>query len=358
MTFFGKYRTNSFFDQQALKRVQMQKNERRKRQTVLIFRLILVFTVGLVLLNLAFRLPAIYTKFAKPFQNLQSEFYRDVRIDFSNRTNLLLIGTANQELKELALASIEPGRKKIILLSLAPETLVFGKEQPKKLSDLVVFKQNNPENIEQLAAATLEILGYFSDGYILLSDSSAWISKKNLNQFVENSTFSPNFIFNLTKNKKYLDEHLFTNLTIGEFYTLNTQIKKIPPERFDFVDTREFLNKQGFIESQKLLNEVSVKLNDSKVAEGNYAVEIINSSGVGGLGSVIKNLVSNLGANVVSVSSTPNLQTESKILVKEKNNHLAKRLETVLKTKMQVGKTDSLDVRIILGEDFGKFFDY
>ncbi len=106
-------------------------------------------------------------------------------------------------------------------------------------------------------------------------------------------------------------------------------------------------------------NEIAVKLNDSKIVEGNFAVEVINESGVDGLGFVFKNILSNLGVNIVTVGSSQESRDKSTIQASKGGELLVERVEDFLRTEVEKNKDiGSVDVKVILGRDFGKFFDY
>ena len=359
MTFFGKSRSTSLFDQQAYLRNTEQKAQKRKHFTLFVFKAVLGFVIAIVLLNLAVRLPALYTKVAKPFNSIQSQFYSVDGLNFGKRTNLLLVTVRENSLKELALASLEPGNKKVVVLRLPTETSIFGKEGAKKLTELPVYQKNNLQNIDQLSAGVLETLNYIPDGYIVVQDSPDWLNTQSLNSIVTETSFTPSFFLHLGGYKDFLDKHLWTNLTVAEFYQLTSAVKRIPPERFELIDTQKYQDQAGFIDSQSLLSEVGVRLNDKAVVDENLAVEVVNGSGMDGLGLVFKNVVNNLGANVVAVNSTDFVQEKSTVLSKSKSNPLAERLANLFGVKVK-GEADigSVDVKITLGKDFGKFFDY
>ena len=359
MTFFGKQKSPALFDQQAFHSQSEQKIKRRKNLVSNLFRFGLVVVVLVVSVGIAVRAPSLYTKVTKPFKSINSEFYKENSLGFERRTNLLLATIRENKLEELALASFEPGKKKIIILKLDPSTLVNGQQGPKKLSNLVVYGTGRVQNIDQLSAAVLEVVNYIPNGYVVVDDSQNWLTIESLNLLVEDSSLSPGFLLNLRKNKNYLDEHLLTNLSTNEFYKLITSVKKIQPERFELVDTQRYRTQSGFVDTKALTNEIGARMNDSKVVEGNYAVEIIDSSGVEGLGQILKSVVANLGMNIVQISTTEDLEEKSTVFVKERSNFLAEILQSFLKSKLEKNAdTGSVDIRVVIGKDFGKFFDY
>lgn len=359
MTFFGKRKSSTLFDQQAFARASDQKREKRKRLAVTVFKISIGFIVAVVLLNIGIRLPSLYSKITKPFKNIQSDFYNNNSINIQKRTNILLITVRDNKLQEIGLASFEPGKNKVVVLTLDPKTRVNGKNGTLGMSDLIKFRGDSIVGIDQLSAALIETVFYYPDGYIILTESSNWLDSDSLNLVVDKSSFSPSFFLDLADNKSYLDQHLQTNLTVGQIYQLASVTKKIKPQRFEIVEAKKFQTGTGFLDTSAFNNVVGVKLNDSEIVEGNYAVEIVNASGVEGLGSIMKTVISNLGANVVQVSSADQRQEKSQVFTTESGNYLAKRLEGIVKGEISSEKLlGSVDVRIVIGENFGEFFNY
>ncbi len=359
MTFFGKQKSFSLFDQQAYHRNNEQKVKRRRNFASNLVRLGIVVVTLVVFVAIAVRVPSLYTKVTKPFKSINSEFYKGNSLNFERRTNILLATVREDKLEELALASFESGKKKVIILKLDPSTLVNGQKGPKKLSDLVIYQAGKVSDIDQLSVAVLEVVNYIPNGYVIVEASQDWINIESLGSLVERSSFSPALLLNLRENKNYLDGHLLTSLSTNEFYKLVTSVKKIQPERFELVDTERYKSQSGFVDSKALTNEIGAKMNDSKVVDGNYAVEIVNSSGVEGLGQILKSVVANLGVNIVQISTTEDLEEKSTVFVRERSNFLAETLQRFLKSKLEKNAdTGSVDIKIVIGKDFGKFFDY
>lgn len=359
MTFFGEKRNKTLFDQQAYLRNNQQKLKKRKQLTRLVLLSLLGVILGVVLLNIIFRLPSLYSNVTQPFEKLQGEFYSQSNLDLGKRTNILLLTSDYSQLTEVALASFEPGNRKVTVLKLSPETTVLSQEGGKKLSDLPVFQQGRVVNIDQLSTAVMEVVGYIPDSYIVVADSRPWINTETLNQVVENSSLSPSLFFKLRSYKSYLDDRLKTNLTINELFSLGSKVKGIPPERFELIETLTYTTESGLIDSQTLANEIGVKLNDRAVVEANLAVEIVNQSGVDGLGQVFKGIVSNLGANVVSVDSAEVANEKSQVLVAGQSNYLTQRLARLLQAEIkEEQEIGSVDLQVKVGKNMAKFFDY
>lgn len=358
MTFFGKRRHNVLLDQQAHIRSLDREKQKRKKLTTVFLRFFIAALILLFLFGLLIKVPEIYAKIARPFTNLQTEFYQNSKINFEKRTNILLINFRAGELTDLALASYETGKKKVEVLKIPPATFVYGQNEPKLVRDLVVYKSRQPVNIDQLSAAVVEVIGYVPTGYILTKDSPDWINLEKLNELVKKTSLSPAFFLDFKSRKDYLDNHLVTNLTMAEFYQMTQTVKKVLPDRFDVIDLKKFQTAEGYIDQRALVNEIGVKMNDSQIVEANYAVEIVNASGVDGLGLITKNILNNLGANVVSISSADDLVPKSQLLSKDKRNYLVSRLSDIFPGISKEENLGSIDLRIIVGKDFGKFFAY
>lgn len=101
---------------------------------------------------------------------------------------------------------------------------------------------------------------------------------------------------------------------------------------------------------QELLEVTSSFFVDPVILEEKQSIEVINATDVPGLGNRLANLITNMGGNVILVSSGDKAQ-KSEVLYIEKN-YTAQRLAKVLGFKLTETKKKSIpDVIIVIGVD-------
>lgn len=82
------------------------------------------------------------------------------------------------------------------------------------------------------------------------------------------------------------------------------------------------------------------------------SIAIVNGTGVAGLGNRIARLITNIGGNVVSVSTSDNLISDSEILYSKENNYTARRIAQILSFKINnKDNMDISDVTIFIGKN-------
>lgn len=112
---------------------------------------------------------------------------------------------------------------------------------------------------------------------------------------------------------------------------------------------KEFSNK--FNDAQKS-TIISLAFTDPNIYEENQIIEVVNATNIYGLGGNLANLVSNIGGNVVLVSSADKRETTSKIIYSGKLSYTAQRLSSYLNYPLEKkDKKNIFDVIIIIGED-------
>lgn len=91
---------------------------------------------------------------------------------------------------------------------------------------------------------------------------------------------------------------------------------------------------------------------DSIIEEENQDIEIINSTEVSGLANRLARLITNMGGNVVSITTSKNPSNTSKILVSNKKKYTSERLHAILGFGVEEGQTQAIaDVIIVIGKD-------
>ncbi len=345
------------YDQQGLNKSQAWSKERSKKQAGKFFRLIVLAFVVILILTVAVQIPGLISKIQKPFPFIQSKFANYGDINTNHRTNILLVTEFGKKLKELGFISFENGNNKIKLFSIDPNTKIHTVKSSGSFSDLAF--QNNQLNIDRLEVALVSSLGYVFDGYIVVNDNIKWINQQKLEKLIDDF-YSPGFLLRITSNKAYLDRKIRTNLTFNEANNLIWFSKGLAPERVSFLDLTQSKDSNGFLDQQDASNKIGLLLTDDSISNAEVAVEVENASFVPGVGNILKNVITNLGGNVLSVTSGDEIE-KTTLLVKNKNNPLGKRLETILGVKMQQAKSNDVfegDIKVSIGNDYGSFFDF
>lgn len=105
------------------------------------------------------------------------------------------------------------------------------------------------------------------------------------------------------------------------------------------------------LEEKKVDKIVAKLFKDEEIEKENKSVEIINTTQVMGLGGRLARLITNMGGNVIQVS-TKNPEKISYVLYTGRKTYTVKRLNEVLGFKLvQMDKKFIADIRIVLGED-------
>lgn len=164
-------------------------------------------------------------------------------------------------------------------------------------------------------------------------------SKKD--QQINKEYFSMWNLFSLLSNVGLKKDNI-NEVDLVKFFFYSSSIKDsdVDIKRIELFN--EILVDEPYGDSNK---EFSV-LNDKT------SIEVINSSGINGLGAKISNMLKNAGFNVVSVGSTDN-ESSSKIISRVKDNNISlKRINEIFKFSKEIRKESSIaDITIIFGKE-------
>lgn len=106
------------------------------------------------------------------------------------------------------------------------------------------------------------------------------------------------------------------------------------------------------MESQKIDKIVEKIFKDDEIEKENQTIEIINTTSVTGLGNRLGRLVTNMGGNVVQVSTENDSQEKSTIMYNGKKSYTVEKLSKVLGFKtIEMNEQALADIRIVVGED-------
>lgn len=120
------------------------------------------------------------------------------------------------------------------------------------------------------------------------------------------------------------------------------------------VEQSEIFEKELSSQSSKgeIQSIVSNFFIDPGIVEERKSMEVINATDVPGLGNRVANLVSNMGGNVILVSTSQSTQERSEVQYTQERSYTVKKLSQVLGFKTVKKNTSSIsDVIIIIGKD-------
>ncbi len=347
----------NLYDQHGFSNSKSLLNEKRNKQTKRLFKLLLIIISGLFVFTFLVKLPSIINVFAKPFPKVQNNLVNQNNINFNFRTNILLITHYSNQLLEISLGSLDPTDKKVHILSLDPNQNIYGEKKDTTLKELFALKVNDSTYLEKLTAKLIETLGFPIDGYILLDQKNSWQKKDQLER-VADEVFSFGFFLNFFNIKSHLDSNLRTNLSVGDFNTLISRVKSLRPERFTILELRGGNDTQGYLQHNSLNKYFGLILTDSRIISEELTVTVVNASRVEGAGTIMKNMLNNIGLRVVEVR-TGNVLEKSELVSKRKTS-LDQRLSNMFKNgiKDRIDRKINVDTEVYIGNDIAKYFDF
>ena len=205
-------------------------------------------------------------------------------------------------------------KKNLEVMSLAPSA-----------KTIAVFKFNR--NIGSYEAG--QLLKVPIDGFI--TSSSLDLSQKPDSLFLKS-------IFNA--------KTLQTNLTIIDLLKLLIISKSITP---GLVTTK---NISGDLIPSELDKIVGRLVSDELIEKDNQTIQIINGTGIGGLGNRLARLVTNMGGDVIIVATSDSPKNKSTISYIDKKTYTVERLQKVLGYPAVRQANNAIsDITIIIGED-------
>ena len=140
--------------------------------------------------------------------------------------------------------------------------------------------------------------------------------------------------------------NIVTNLTILDSLRLWFFAQSVP-QTFIQSDTLSAGQDPALLDKK-----VAGYISDPSVSKENATVSVVNGSGMPGLGNRLARYVSNLGATVVSVTSSEKPLGKSTIVYIDKDSYTFRRLSQLLQFQNEAMKKPSLsDIVITIGED-------
>lgn len=96
---------------------------------------------------------------------------------------------------------------------------------------------------------------------------------------------------------------------------------------------------------------------DSAITDEKRSIHIVNASGVLGLGNRVARIITNMGGNVVAVTTGDSMLPVSEIAYSEKESYTVQKLQRLLNVKSVLTNKHAIsDIVVILGKDRSMFF--
>lgn len=111
------------------------------------------------------------------------------------------------------------------------------------------------------------------------------------------------------------------------------------------------------IDDERLSLKISESLSDELLLSEKLTIELVNSTGEAGVGSNIAKLITNMGGNVILVSTGTKVEPASEILTKSDNYSTVRKIARILNIPIDTSSQPPLsDVKIIIGKDLLSFY--
>ncbi|RJQ36581.1 LytR family transcriptional regulator [Candidatus Microgenomates bacterium] len=146
-------------------------------------------------------------------------------------------------------------------------------------------------------------------------------------------------------------KNIKTDLTIIDLAKLWFFTRSVPEGMIGY---KQFsINSNDLESSESLIDKIANQyFNDNSIFQEKYSIQIVNGTDVFGFGNRLARLVTNIGGNVVSVSSSDKVLENSEIIYSGNNSYTAKRLNKILNFKISKAKDlQSMDIIIKIGKD-------
>lgn len=229
-----------------------------------------------------------------------------------------------------SLALYSPQEKKAVLLSFAPETHTVSVFSVSRLNS------TSPTAIAATLKAPVE-------GYVNLASFGKDTRETLLHPDVDVSSALQSIMLRLPLLK--------TNLTIVDFARLFFFAKGVSAHE---VQRREFVlpKKPSSITDGNIDTMLELLFTDSSLSADKQSIAIVNGTDIVGYGTRLARLISNMGGNVISVSSADNNILSSRILYSGENTYTLQKLAKILNFPILASKKQGIaDITIEIGKN-------
>jgi hypothetical protein len=321
--------------------VPIWERRRRKKKKTRIIRLIFVVIIGLIVVNLAFKLPGLYRDFNQPFPRFPDEDEKTHDLDNSFRTNYLLVSYKGNWLQDVAIASYEPEDRRLSLLLLdLPEN---------KELRLAANKSFRSGRVSKLSQQISVEMGIILDRYLAFEIKNMYFGTGNAAK-THMKLRSVGIFFKIIPLKRDLNKYLKTNFTTPELISFLWNVRGSKFEEKDVTS----LGGLGLTDPQteEGSEELSNLFFDRSIINEGASISIRNSSGIAGLGNSLAFYLENLGASVVVVEVGEEISQENLFITRNRKKYVEKRLSSFISfKKSKVDEEEfSGDILVVIGE--------
>lgn len=190
------------------------------------------------------------------------------------------------------------------------------------------------------------ILGVPIDAFVALREDVS-LQKGSINAFL------PTLLQKITFRR----DNVKTNMTFIDAARLWMFVRKIP--------THGILEKTYIFPSNSIDNLdvgeldslISSLFADHTITEEKRSIQIINASGISGLGNRMARIVTNIGGNVIAVTTGDSVLPVSEIVYSEAESYTLEKLQQLLRKKgVNTYKQAISDIVVIVGKDKSSLF--
>lgn len=143
---------------------------------------------------------------------------------------------------------------------------------------------------------------------------------------------------------------LDTNLTLYDVFQLWWFAKSVPSH--NIVKTQLTITKDGIDETPTVSKTLSKFFGDQAIIDEKLSIQIINATGEAGFGARLARMITNMGGNVIIVSTADEISNTSQISYYGEPSYTLERLERLLAfPRAQMSIPGIADIVIILGSD-------
>lgn len=335
-----------------------RRSQRSSRLALLTLALLLVVLVlGKTILFVA--------SLQKPFNvSTQKKYSWDGR----SSINLVFMYLKSVQDPEISVISIHPKDQKATILSISNQTYM---ELPKSMgfwqlgSIYKLGQEENPPNGAALLELSLsKLLGLPIDGVIIQNGSASGSSRNLVTNLHQNPLSAALFWSNLK-----------SDLKLPEVFNVYGQLSAIRGDKITYLDLErsDITESKLLQDSSRVLGVDSVKMDlyirqnlaDSGITQESKSIAVFNATNHPGIAAEAARIITNMGGNVIILTSTDNIQKESGIYVDSKDGKgiTFNRLAQIFAPNCITNKCVSADpkvvnsraqISVVLGEDYYK----
>lgn len=223
----------------------------------------------------------------------------------------------------LLIAQHDARKNASVILSFSPDS--------RELSIVTIQKKNDPLDVQRFLEVPIDGMISFPHAFPV----SSILSQKDVSLLLYKTVLSY--------------QSVDTTITFLDLIRFSVLAQSLPKNAV----TSEAIG--GDMDQLSIYAIASSRFVDKTLSLEKLSVQIVNGSGISGLGNRLARFIANIGGNVVSVTTADNLVKESTIASDQKNSYTFIRLHAILGfRKEELEKRAISDIIIIIGSDSAK----